>query len=285
MKEQIKIAIFGLSLTIEENLKQKIQSLFDDSVKVEWVSLNSASIDVLLVNDLFLNSKIVQSHIQKKVPYLRLLTNENRSGQIENDTLYLPFIINDETKGWFNKRYLEVPVNFQSFKTSIENTSTANVDELNFKAVIAEFFKEENGTIQVFDHYGELALMNTKTEQVWIDQTRKEKCSYSTLNFTYATMQMSQKVSNQQGVDLHQWLWNVLWDSKAVIENQALDQTYTLEIWPQPSELSQRNDIFKIAAYFEQGATGQQVQQKTGLDLRFIHQFISVSLLSRAMKA
>lgn len=285
MKEQIKIAIFGLSLTIEENLKQKIQSLFDDSVKVEWVTLNSASIDVLLVNDLFLNSKIVQSHIQKKVPYLRLLTNENRSGQIENDTLYLPFIINDEIKGWFNKRYLEVPVNFQSFKTSIENTSTANVDELDFKAVIAEFFKEENGTIQVFDQYGELALMNTKTEQVWIDQTRKEKCSYSTLNFTYATMQMSQKVSNQQGVDLHQWLWNVLWDSKAVIENQALDQTYTLEIWPQPSELSQRNDIFKIAAYFEQGATGQQVQQKTGLDLRFIHQFISVSLLSRAMRA
>ena len=285
MKEQIKIAIFGLSLTIEENLKQKIQSLFDDSVKVEWVTLNSASIDVLLVNDLFLNSKIVQSHIQKKVPYLRLLTNENRSGQIENDTLYLPFIINDEIKGWFNKRYLEVPVNFQSFKTSIENTSTANVDELNFKAVIAEFFNEENGTIQVFDQYGELALMNTKTEQVWIDQTRKEKCSYSTLNFTYATMQMSQKVSNQQGVDLHQWLWNVLWDSKAVIENQALDQTYTLEIWPQPSELSQRNDIFKIAAYFEQGATGQQVQQKTGLDLRFIHQFISVSLLSRAMRA
>ena len=285
MKEQIKIAIFGLSLTIEENLKQKIQSLFDDSVKVEWVTLNSASIDVLLVNDLFLNSKNVQSHIQRKVPYLRLLTNENRSGQIENDTLYLPFIINDETKGWFNKRYLEVPVNFQSFKTSIENTSTANVDELNFKAVIAEFFNEENGTIQVFDQYGELALMNTKTEQVWIDQTRKEKCSYSTLNFTYATMQMSQKVSNQQGVDLHQWLWNALWDSKAVIENQALDQTYTLEIWPQPSELSQRNDIFKIAAYFEQGATGQQVQQKTGLDLRFIHQFISVSLLSRAMKA
>ena len=285
MKEQIKIAIFGLSLTIEENLKQKIQSLFNDSVKVEWVTLNSASIDVLLVNDLFLNSKIVQSHIQKKVPYLRLLTNENRSGQIENDTLYLPFIINDETKGWFNKRYLEVPVNFQSFKTSIENTSTANVDELDFKAVIAEFFNEENGTIQVFDQYGELALMNTKTEQVWIDQTRKEKCSYSTLNFTYATMQMSQKVSNQQGVDLHQWLWNALWDSKAVIENQALDQTYTLEIWPQPSELSQRNDIFKIAAYFEQGATGQQVQQKTGLDLRFIHQFISVSLLSRAMKA
>ena len=285
MKEQIKIAIFGLSLTIEENLKQKIQSLFDDSVKVEWVTLNSASIDVLLVNDLFLNSKNVQSHIQRKVPYLRLLTNENRSGQIENDTLYLPFIINDEIKGWFNKRYLEVPVNFQSFKTSIENTSTANVDELDFKAVIAEFFNEENGTIQVFDQYGELALMNTKTEQVWIDQTRKEKCSYSTLNFTYATMQMSQKVSNQQGVDLHQWLWNALWDSKAVIENQALDQTYTLEIWPQPSELSQRNDIFKIAAYFEQGATGQQVQQKTGLDLRFIHQFISVSLLSRAMKA
>ena len=285
MKEQIKIAIFGLSLTIEENLKQKIQSLFDDSVKVEWVTLNSASIDVLLVNDLFLNSKIVQSHIQKKVPYLRLLSNEERSGQIENDTLYLPFIINDETKGWFNKRYLEVPVNFQSFKTNIENTNTANVDELDFKAVIAEFFKEENGTIQVFDHYGELALMNTKTEQVWIDQTRKEKCSYSTLNFTYATMQMSQKVSNQQGVDLHQWLWNALWDSKAVIENQALDQTYTLEIWPQPSELSQRNDIFKIAAYFEQGATGQQVQQKTGLDLRFIHQFISVSLLSRAMRA
>ena len=285
MKEQIKIAIFGLSLTIEENLKQKIQSLFDDSVKVEWVTLNSASIDVLLVNDLFLNSKIVQSYIQRKVPYLRLLSNEERSGQIENDTLYLPFIINDETKGWFNKRYLEVPVNFQSFKTSIENTSTANVDELDFKAVIAEFFNEENGTIQVFDQYGELALMNTKTEQVWIDQTRKEKCSYSTLNFTYATMQMSQKVSNQQGVDLHQWLWNALWDSKAVIENQALDQTYTLEIWPQPSELSQRNDIFKIAAYFEQGATGQQVQQKTGLDLRFIHQFISVSLLSRAMRA
>lgn len=283
MKEQIKIAIFGLSLTIEENLKQKIRNLFDESVQIEWVSLNSFEIDILLVNDLFLNSKIVQSHILKKVPYLRLLTNESRSGEIENDTLYLPFIINDQTKAWFNKRYLEVPMNDQSFRSTI--SSTTNTQNIDYKMVISEFFNEEHGMIQVFDQYGELALMNTKTEQVWVDRSRKVKGIHSTLNFTYATMQMSQSVSSQQGLDLHQWLWNALWDSNTLLEQPFLEKNYTLEIWPEPNEVDHHHDIFKIAACFEKGATGREIHHKTGIELSMIQQFIAVGLLSRVMSS
>jgi len=39
MKEEIKIAIFGLSLNVLDAIKQKIRSMYDDSLQVSWANI------------------------------------------------------------------------------------------------------------------------------------------------------------------------------------------------------------------------------------------------------
>lgn len=111
MKEQIKIAIFGLSLNIQDSIKQKIVQMYDDTLQINWVSIGDQEMDILLVNDLFFGSSAIQNLVQtKKIPYLRLVTDEQYSGAIQGDTLYLPFVLTDQIRVWFKDCYLKVPV-------------------------------------------------------------------------------------------------------------------------------------------------------------------------------
>lgn len=281
MKEQIKIAIFGLSLNIQDSIKQKIVQMYDDTLQINWVSIRDQEMDILLVNDLFFGSSAIQNLVQtKKIPYLRLVTDEQYSGSIQGDTLYLPFVLSDQIRGWFKDRYLKVPVRDKAARSPRVQAQAGDIHK-----VIQAFFNERNGTIQVFDGNGNMALMNTKTEQVWLDPDRKIKGTDHSLNYTYATMQMTQSVSGMQGLDLRSWLWNTLWYSTDLIKDVSVSTFYQLEYWPQTDAILERMDMYKMAACFEKGANVLQVQAKTGLSKERIKKFVAVALLSQAMKA
>lgn len=281
MKEQIKIAIFGLSLNIQDSIKQKIVQMYDDTLQINWVSIGDQEMDILLVNDLFFGSSVIQTLVQtKKIPYLRLVTDEQYSGSIQGDTLYLPFVLTDQIRVWFKDRYLKVPVRDKAARSPRVQAQAGDIHK-----VIQAFFNERNGTIQVFDGNGNIALMNTKTEQVWLDSDRKIKGTDHSLNYTYATMQMTQSVSGMQGLDLRSWLWNTLWYSTDLIKDVSVLTFYQLEYWPQTDTILERLDMYKIAACFEKGANVLQVQAKTGLSKERIKKFVAVALLSQATKA
>ena len=111
MKEEIKIAIFGLSLNVLDAIKQKIRSMYDDSLQVSWANIADPHLDILLVNDMFFSSATIQNLVgAKKIPYLRLVNKNEKSGTIEGDKLYLPFSNTEEIRQWFKDRYLRVPV-------------------------------------------------------------------------------------------------------------------------------------------------------------------------------
>ena len=280
MKEQIKIAIFGLSLNIQDNIKHKISQLYDDTMQIHWVSIGDQEMDILLVNDMFFGSSTVQNLVQlKKVPYLRLVTNEQCGGSIQDDTLFLPLELTDQVRGWFKDRYLKVPL-----RQKVERSPRIKIQTGDLQKVIQEFFNERNGTIQVFDGNGNLALMNTKTEQVWVDRERKIKGTDRSLNYTYATMQMTQSVSQVQGLDLRSWLWNTLWYSTDLHQDVAEQTYFKLLYWPHTDVHLERLDVYKIAACFEQGASIQEVVDLTDIAKERVKKFVAVGLLSQFLQ-
>ncbi|AXQ21960.1 hypothetical protein BEN71_07740 [Acinetobacter wuhouensis] len=280
MREEIKIAIFGLSLNVLDTIKQKVRLMYDDSLDVSWANIADPHLDILLVNDMFFSSPTIQNLVgAKKVPYLRLVNKNEKSGQIEGDKLYLPFIATDEIRNWFKDRYLDVPVSIKA--VNIVNQISKNVD---ITKVIPELFNERNGNVQIFDGKGNIALASIRTQQVWPDVSRKIQGTDASLNYTYATMQMAQAVSVQQGVDLTSWLWDLLWYSDVVNEKHNSSNCYKLLDWPQPIHQNERQMIFKIAACFERGASIQQVAQKTDYSEAEINRFVSVGLLSQVLK-
>lgn len=281
MKEEIKIAIFGLSLNILSNMRVKLRSIFDESVHLTWANITDPQLDILLVNDMFYNSPTIQAFVNSNhVPYLRLVNDINKSGTIEGDILYLPFSPTDQIRSWFNNSYVEIP-NMHERKPHTPMIKTDK--KADFVKVIKEFLNERNGNIQVFDRLGNIAIINTLTQQVWVDETREVMGSDESINYTYATMQMMKTVSVQQGHDTKIWLWNLLWFSPNLLTELPPEKFYKLNCWPQPNLSPDRQEIFKLAACFEQGASIYQVEKNTQIQKFLIDRFVSVSVLCKAM--
>ena len=279
MKEEIKIAIFGLSLNVLDGIKQKIRLMYDDTVNITWANIADPHLDILLVNDMFFGSPTIQHLVgSQQVPYLRLINKSEVAGQIDGDKLFLPFSVSDATRKWFKDRYLKVPLSQKVEKQVAQITKTTDINK-----VTAEFFNERNGNLQIFDGHGNIGLMNARSEQVWLDTGRRFAGTDTTLNFTYATMQMAQSVSNIQGIDLRRWLWNILWYSPELIKNTSDKKFYKLKYWPHPDSKDDRKDVFTIAACFERGASIQQVAKKSGVSVKTIERFVSIALLNHLL--
>lgn len=279
MKEEVKIAIFGLSLNVLDGIKQKIKIMYDDSLEVSWANIADPHLDILLVNDMFFSSPTIQNLVgAKKIPYLRLVNKNEKSGQIEGDKLYLPFSVTAETRAWFKERYLQVPVSNKTEKL-VQKISQS----MDLIKVIPEFFNERNGNLQAFDANGNIALMNIRTQQVWADPTRKLQSTDASLNYTYATMQMAQAVNSSQGEDLTSWVWNFLWYSSDIDLKLHRADFYKLQSWPQPNHQNERQMVFKISACFEVGASIHQVAQKTGYSIEQLNKFVTIGLLTHVL--
>ncbi|WP_445115115.1 hypothetical protein [Acinetobacter sp. WZC-1] len=280
MKAEINIAIFGLSLNVLESIKQKVRSLYDDALKISWSNIADPQLDILLVNDMFFGSPTIQNLVgSQQIPYLRLINKNEKSGHIEGDKLYLPFMATDEIRQWFRDRHLHVPVVQPADKKADQTVQTQDL-----KKIVQELFYERNGNLQIFDSSGNIGLVNTRTEQVWVDSDRKVQGLDSSLNYTYATLQTAEKASAVQGQDLRSWLWNVLWHSPELPQINHTQAFYQLQYWPQPDSAHNRQHVFKIAACFEQGASLSQVQKKLDLPLQEIRHFVNVALMMDMLK-
>lgn len=278
MKEQIKIAIFGLSLNVLENFKYKLSGMCDDLFNISWVNIGDPQLEILLVNDMFFNSPTIQNLVSsKQIPYLRLITQADRSGSIVDDTMYLPFRENDQVRLWFKERYAKVPL-----KQKVQQNVIHKKFEIS--KVLEELLNERNGNLQVFDSNGPIGLVNTRSEQIWLDPSRKLQGTDDTLNYTYATMQMMQNVSVTQGTDLRSFLWNMMWYSNRFVQSKTTQKYYKLQYWPHSNSVRERGQIFKIAACFEQGSNLQQVHTKLGLPVETIEKFISIGLDTQVLK-
>ena len=286
MKKAFNVAIFGLNLETLDQMKNQLLLSVPTDVNVQWVNISSNEIDLLLVNDMFFDSPNIQRVIQQQKSYLRLVKDVNQAGSIIEDKLFYPFTRLNQLVEWLQQRYFNymgrqvnpIEDNFvlNSARNSAAQYSQTKVDH---KSVFNEIFTPRNGYIQLYDHTGFLALIDTRTERVWFEQNQELYSLKDTINQTYAKNSfVREMIKDKTPYDLRTWLWHAISHSGDLdLPEVDADHVFKLNIWPQFEKSLDRKDNLKIAACFALGAKVQDVQQHPGISLERVKKFVAIA--------
>lgn len=286
MKKAFNVAIFGLNLETLDQMKNQLLLSVPTDVNVQWVNISSNEIDLLLVNDMFFDSPNIQRVIQQQKSYLRLVKDVNQAGSIIEDKLFYPFTRLNQLVEWLQQRYfnymgrqvnpIEDDFVLNSARNSAAQYSQTKVDH---KSVFNEIFTPRNGYIQLYDHTGFLALIDTRTERVWFEQNQELYSLKDTINQTYAKNSfVHEMIKDKTPYDLRTWLWQAISHSGDLdLPKVDADHVFKLNIWPQFEKSLDRKDNLKIAACFALGAKVQDVQQHLGISLERVKKFVAIA--------
>lgn len=300
MKTEINIAIFGMSLSLLDELKSKIRLMIPSSIQVNWTNIAEPNLDCIMINDVFFTSANIQNLIQnKKLNYLRLVKNETRGGELSGDVLYVPIANTNSLNEWINQYVLgnaTMPKPILSINTNLDDNQDvspsfipSSKNTLNnlivSEKIITDIFNDKNGNIQLFDNTGNLAIINAKSEQAWLNTTRAELVTDSAFNYTYVTAQNLNVVKDVSGIDLRLWMFNLTWNSSHVLSMPvSTDKFYRLIYWPQAETGIDRRSIIRLSAAFAKGANIQQVADFTKVSNHLIEKYISACLVAHLIE-
>lgn len=307
MKNEVNIAIFGLSLSVLDELKNKIRLMLPSDVRINWTNIAEPNLDCIMINDVFFSSSNIQNLIQNKnLNYLRLVKNEDKGGIIQDDVLYIPLNNASALNQWIDRWVLNNPsAEQQSTSTATSNlverpapqtfaqsqgnsafpqrssfTANANATpstnhHLPISAkILNELFDGKNGNIQVFDDSGKIAIAQASTERVWL--LNHKKTTDGSLNYTYATAQDVKDCQNAPVTDMRVWMFNLAWhSSQAVKVDVSAQKYYKLLFWPQPTHGEERKDIIRMSSCFAKGASIEQVANHLKISHALIERYIS----------
>ena len=286
MNNILNIAVFGLNLSTLDQIKTQVLLALPSSIQVKWVNLAENKIDLLLVNDVFFNAPGIQKVLNnQRIAYLRLVKKVEHAGRIIGDQLFYPFSDLEHLHEWLSDKLVREGSKHFAM-SSIEPRKAAVPSSympqatVPLERVMTEIFTPRNGFIQLYDTQGFLALIDTRTERVWVEAGKTIQFN-ATLNQTYATAQFVQEVTQNKEVhDLRAWLWKVLNQSTALeLPNVELKQSFKLEIWPQFERDLKRKEYLKMAACFSHGAKISDVKQFLDLSHDRILNFVSCTVL------
>ena len=286
MKNALNVAIFGLNLETLDQMKNQLLLSVPTDVNVQWVNISSNEIDLLLVNDMFFDSPNIQRVVQQQKSYLRLVKDVNQAGSIIGDKLFYPFTRMNQLAEWLQQRYFSYASRpSHSFESrAVVNTPQYSVAEYSHtkvenQVVFNEIFTPRNGCIQLYDHTGFLALIDTRTERVWFQHDQVLHSLKDSINQTYATNSFVQEmIKDKTPYDLRTWLWQALSHSYDLnLPVVDADAHFKLNIWPQFEKGIDRKDNLKITACFALGAKVQDVEQYLGLSSERIKKFVAMA--------
>lgn len=289
MTQVLKIAIFGLNTGDLNQLKTQVFLCLPANTNFKWVNIAEEQIDLLLVSDIFFYSTGIQSAIKERTKkYLRLRKTTHDFGKIMDDQLFYPCSYLENLQQWISQEILQDQKSIESQtiqKQSILSEPTSVPVSLNVDAsledVFSEIFTPRNGHIQLFDATGFIAIVDTRTERVWIDEQTTKRQFSSSLNQTYATNKVVQEqIEGKVTYDLRTWLWLILNHSTLLsLPKIELNQNFKLDIWPQFEKDIHRKDNLKIAACFSEGAKIEAVRQHLNLTNDKIINFVQYANL------
>lgn len=274
MKRELNIAVFGLSFNWLDQIKAQILQSMPSNVTVNFVNLAEQNIDALFVNDAFFNASSIQKILAGRVQkYLRLVKNPEHTGEIVNDTLFYPFKKLEYLTHWIEENLLgksqpkKFPVDMGAIQPAHAKPET----------FIKELFTPRNGFIQLRDETGFVALVDTRTERIWLNPTNKTRQLHDGLTYTYATSHLVQEVLKTSAAqDLRVWLWHMMQHHETQPSASIkANQYFKLEIWPQFDRGFERRELLKMAACFSKGAKIEDVQKGLNILPERVHRFVA----------
>lgn len=277
LDQAVNIAIFGLSLRTLNELKEHIQNAIPSHIQVNWSNIAEPHLDILMINHIFFDSPNITSLIQNNhINVLQIANNPDKNSSIEDDTLYLPLNHLHSLHQWLNERLAK---NAAIEKVSPPQATNTTIHRKQIGEVLQEILNPKNGKIQLFDHNGLIAIADPRNEWVWQNPMLQTLHTDPSLNYTYATQNDQLWITEAPQQDLKQWLWNLLWASKDFNELcPPSASSFYLEIWPQPINKIERQDILRMAACFAKGAEISVVASQLKLPEQRVKQFVAASL-------
>jgi len=275
--QAVNIAIFGLSLRTLNELKEHIQTAIPSHIQVNWSNIAEPHLDILMINHIFFDSPNIKSLIQNNhINVLQIANNADKNSSIEDDILYLPLNHLQSLHQWLNERLAK---NAAIEKVSPPQATNTTIHRKQIGEVLQEILNPKNGKIQLFDHNGLIAIADPRNEWVWQNPMLQTLHTDPSLNYTYATQNDQLWITEAPQQDLKQWLWNLLWASKDFNELcPPSASSFYLEIWPQPINKIERQDILRMAACFAKGAEISVVANQLKLPEQHVKQFVAASL-------
>lgn len=277
LHQAVNIAIFGLSLRTLNELKEQIQTAVPNHVKVNWSNIAEPQLDILMINHIFFDSPNIKSLIKNNhINVLQIANNADKNSLIEDDILYLPLNHLQSLHQWLNERLAK---NAAIEKVSPAQATNTTIHRKQIREVLQEILNPKNGKIQLFDHNGLIAIADPRNEWVWQNPMLQTLHTDPSLNYTYATQNDQLWITETPQQDLKQWLWNLLWASKDFNELcPPSASSFYLEIWPQPKNRIDRQDILRMSACFAQGAKIETVAAQLNLSEQKVRHFVAACL-------
>ena len=275
--QTVNIAIFGLSLRTLNELKEHIQTAIPSHIQVNWSNIAEPHLDILMINHIFFDSPNIKSLIKNNhINVLQIANNADKNSLIEDDILYLPLNHLQSLHQWLNERLAK---NAAIEKVSPAQATNTTIHRKQIREVLQEILNPKNGKIQLFDHNGLIAIADPRNEWVWQNPMLQTLHTDASLNYTYATQNDQLWITETPQQDLKQWLWNLLWASKDFNELcPPSASSFYLEIWPQPKNRIDRQDILRMSACFAQGAKIDTVAAQLNLSEQKVRHFVAACL-------
>ena len=275
--QTVNIAIFGLSLRTLNELKEHIQTAIPSHIQVNWSNIAEPHLDILMINHIFFDSPNIKSLIKNNhINVLQIANNADKNSLIEDDILYLPLNHLHSLHQWLNERLAK---NATIEKVSPAQATNTTIHRKQIREVLQEIQNPRNGKIQLFDNNGLLAIADPRGEWLWQNPEFTTTQSDPSLNYTYATQKDQHWIAETPQQDLKQWLWNLLWASKDFNELcPPSASSFYLEIWPQPKNRIDRQDILRMSACFAQGAKIDTVAAQLNLSEQKVRHFVAACL-------
>lgn len=277
LHQAVNIAIFGLSLRTLNELKEHIQTAIPSHIQVNWSNIAEPHLDFLMINHIFFDSPNIKSLIRNNhINVLQIANNADKNSSIEDDILYLPLNHLQSLHQWLNERLTK---NAAIEKVSPPQATNTTIHRKQIGEVLQEILNPKNGKIQLFDHKGLIAIADPRNEWVWQNPMLQTLHTDPSLNYTYATQNDQLWITETPQQDLKQWLWNLLWASKDFNELcPPSASSFYLEIWPQPKNRIDRQDILRMSACFAQGAKIDTVAAQLNLSEQKVRHFVAACL-------
>ena len=109
-KQNLNIAIAGLSLNHSEELKIQLRNLIPQNYMLQWVTATDPNIDCLCIDENFYKTENIQRIINKNCfPWLKTSTPSSTQIQLENNILFLPVTEQENLFEWINRALISAP--------------------------------------------------------------------------------------------------------------------------------------------------------------------------------
>ena len=276
-KQNLNIAIAGLSLNHSEELKIQLRNLIPQNYMLQWVTATDPNIDCLCIDESFYKTENIQRIINKNCfPWLKTSTPSSIQIQLENNILFLPVTEQENLFAWINRALISA-----SHKETVtdELLITDETETLDKKFFLNLYDIQHNSKLHLQDDAGTLAVIHPAQNTAWLSTQRTIKSTNQSFHYNLANTTDLTKVSRKDKFILQDWLWNLFWNSPEIIDHLAPeDGHYKIHTWPKPSDQSNRKIIFQLSACFIQGGKISKIAEQLNLSQNTVRHFIATNI-------